>query len=252
MSAPADRPQGQTSLTIADRELKALERRVRAAQTRGKQLATAFYRVCIDAGNAALEAKKRIPHGQFTAWLEASCEVSVRSARRWMRLAETGLTAEEVAEQGGIRALVAAASDKAENGHVSVLPEPEAADPAPDEAEQEMVVSGLEDRWAGQPEPEPREPKPNPIGDVPLTRMERLVAENERLRMERDSLEQNADAVMAAELSEARQTIAGLRADVNVLKLRAEAAETRCEALARKLKRFREGKGEEPSVTVGP
>ncbi len=229
----------QTGLAIADRKLDALAREIRSANTLSRTHAIAFYRCAIKAGNAAIEAKKRIPHGQFTEWLEASCEVSVETARRWMRLADTGLEAEEVVARGGIRALLTAATDEtpeeAKTVIVPVLP------PTPEE--QEKAVAAVESDW----KPKKRTRRSDPDWVSPMEKRDRIIADRDA---KIDALEENADAVMAAELVKARQTIAHLRTDVNVLRLRAEAAETRSEALERELQRCREGKPPTPSMTV--
>src|SRR6266498_1251367 len=41
----------------------------------------------IVAGEALIEAKAKVPHGEWLAWLKANCTVSERSAQAYMRVA---------------------------------------------------------------------------------------------------------------------------------------------------------------------
>ena len=105
---------------LARSDLDVLAETIREARGEAEASALDFYAAILRAGQAAIEAKAALPHGRFTPWLEASCEVTPREARNWMRLAKSGLTPEEIAANGGVRALVQAARPKTET--VSVLP----------------------------------------------------------------------------------------------------------------------------------
>ena len=62
----------------------------------------------LDGGHALTLAKSRINHGDCLPWLKRTKRMGQRRAQRWMKLASTGLSAEEVAERGGIVKAVAA------------------------------------------------------------------------------------------------------------------------------------------------
>jgi hypothetical protein len=59
------------------------EMREAANRVRGIQRATV-----LDVGRELLAAKSRVDHGQFTAWVEAECGLTIRTAERMMRVAE--------------------------------------------------------------------------------------------------------------------------------------------------------------------
>ena len=62
----------------------------------------------LDGGHALTLAKSRLNHGDWLPWLKRTKRMGQRRAQRWMKLASTGLSAEEVAERGGIVKAVAA------------------------------------------------------------------------------------------------------------------------------------------------
>ena len=57
----------------------------------------------LDAGELLVEAKGRLPHGEWISWL-SRVGLPRRTATTWMKLAKSGLTPEEVNERGGINA----------------------------------------------------------------------------------------------------------------------------------------------------
>ena len=201
--------QGQGSLVVADRELERLARVIRGAGVRTKQHGVAFYRCALEGGEAAREAKAKLPHGQFTDWLRDNCNVSPQVARRWMKLASLGFTAEEIAEEGGIRALLIAPTAQNEpgfvlpgedaepqNGSSAVLP----GDNPP--ADAEAVLSETEAKWERDEDRTTRRrraaiQRKQDIRDgqtEPLTKMEKLQAENAQLQGQVEALEkENAE-----------------------------------------------------------
>ncbi len=60
----------------------------------------------LDGGLLLAEAKSRLQHGDWLPWLER-VGLNGRTAQRWMQLASLDLTAEEIVERGGIRAVLA-------------------------------------------------------------------------------------------------------------------------------------------------
>ena len=60
----------------------------------------------LDAGLLLTQAKERLPFGGWGEWMER-VSLSSRTASTWMRLAKTGLSAEEVIARGGINATLA-------------------------------------------------------------------------------------------------------------------------------------------------
>src|SRR6516164_1016138 len=54
----------------------------------------------IAAGELLIEAKSKIPHGQWLPWLKANCAMSERTARDYMRLARLKVKTATVAHLG--------------------------------------------------------------------------------------------------------------------------------------------------------
>jgi hypothetical protein len=52
------------------------------------------------AGNALIEAKELVRHGEWRDWLKANCSMSTRTAQRYMQMARSGLNAPRVALLG--------------------------------------------------------------------------------------------------------------------------------------------------------
>lgn len=186
-------------------ELQSLGTAIRDGHRRVRGHGLNFYAASLEVGEKLRQAKKVVPHGQWADWVEQTCDVKPRQARRYMTLARSGTTAEGIVEAGGIRALLMATASKTAPG--SVLPgedaEPNAPEP-PDTAEAEAVLAAAEGQWEGNtpgntPEPpeadtEPaRKRKPNRAKVQPeagpLTRMEKLEAENAQLQGQVEALE---------------------------------------------------------------
>lgn len=198
---------------VADRELGRLARVIRGAGVRTKQHGVAFYRCALEGGEAAREAKAKLPHGQFTDWLRDNCNVTPQMARRWMQLASRGFTAEEIAEAGGIRALLIAPTAQNEPGFV--LPGEDAEDATEPQngssavlpgdnppADAEAVLSETEAKWERDEDRTARRrrdaiQRKQDIRDgqtEPLTKMEKLQAENAQLQGRVEALEkENAE-----------------------------------------------------------
>ena len=60
----------------------------------------------LDAGLLLTQAKERLPFGTWGEWVDR-VGLSARTASTWMRLAKTGLSAEDVIARGGINATLA-------------------------------------------------------------------------------------------------------------------------------------------------
>jgi hypothetical protein len=81
------------------------------------------------AGFLLLQAKSRLPHGNWLPWLEANCKATARTVQRYMRLAEHW---EDVVASGGsglalrdaLRLLTHRKEELANTTHVSHLPPP--------------------------------------------------------------------------------------------------------------------------------
>lgn len=108
-TTPAVSQEGPAPTLERSRDLASLARKIRAADRSMRGNALAFYRRAIQGGEAAIEAKALLRRGEFGPWLESTCEVSPRHARRWMTLARSGVSPEQVLAGGGIRALLKAA-----------------------------------------------------------------------------------------------------------------------------------------------
>lgn len=90
--------------TLAD-DIRALHRSiVRDAE----QIA----RDAIEAGKLLIEAKQALEHGQWGQWLRENCDLSARTARRYMALARSDLQIGHVANLGLTAAATAIATDQ--------------------------------------------------------------------------------------------------------------------------------------------
>lgn len=86
--------------------LSALAADIRALHASVRRSAEQAARDAIEAGKLLIEAKQELPHGQWEAWLRDHATISPRTARRYMRIAASGLEIGHVADLG----LTAAAS----------------------------------------------------------------------------------------------------------------------------------------------
>jgi hypothetical protein len=67
--------------------LAAITTRVRLAHEAVDNAAQDMLAHAMDAGDALNEARKKIPHGKWAAWLRRDCELNVRTAARYIQLA---------------------------------------------------------------------------------------------------------------------------------------------------------------------
>jgi hypothetical protein len=68
--------------------LAAITTRVRLAHEAVGNAAQDMLAHAMDAGDALIEAHKKIPHGKWAAWLRRDCELKVRTAARYIQLAK--------------------------------------------------------------------------------------------------------------------------------------------------------------------
>jgi hypothetical protein len=67
--------------------LAAITTRVRLAHEAVGNAAQGMLAHAMEAGDALIEAHKKIPHGKWAAWLRRDCELNVRTATRYIQLA---------------------------------------------------------------------------------------------------------------------------------------------------------------------
>lgn len=70
------------------RPLDALAQRINEEQHQIEHHAKGMLLAAKAAGEALIEAKKMLPHGQFKAWVEVNTKVTVRMAQNYMRVAK--------------------------------------------------------------------------------------------------------------------------------------------------------------------
>ncbi|PZU83082.1 MAG: hypothetical protein DI528_17955 [Shinella sp.] len=75
------------------------------------------------AGEALLEAKKQVKHGEFKAWVEANCRCSYPTAREYMRVASHSKLMELHQFDGGIRAFLDAHATPRKTQPAATAPE---------------------------------------------------------------------------------------------------------------------------------
>jgi hypothetical protein len=73
---------------------------IRALHTGIRRNAEQIARDAIEAGKLLIEAKQSLPHGEWEAWLREHAAISPRTARRYMRVASSGLEIGHVADLG--------------------------------------------------------------------------------------------------------------------------------------------------------
>jgi len=76
------------STTIVTNRLPILAGEIKTALAATRAAATVTLTSAILAGERLIEAKALVAHGQWLPWLEEHCELSVRSAQVYMRLAK--------------------------------------------------------------------------------------------------------------------------------------------------------------------
>jgi hypothetical protein len=132
--ALADRvSDGELSLDDAlaqSKELDDLAARIREKQDGIRNVYKLGIEYAMDAGDLLIEAKDKLVHGQWGPWLEANCEMSARTARRYMLLASNRDTIEaKMATVANLNLTV--------RGAVKLLAAPADEDDAPGAGEQE-------------------------------------------------------------------------------------------------------------------
>jgi Protein of unknown function (DUF3102) len=76
-----------TKLQVVEPGLPELAQRIKAAHAGVLDAARNVVAKAISAGHLLKEAKAKLPHGQFLPWLSEHCELSERTAHRYMQLA---------------------------------------------------------------------------------------------------------------------------------------------------------------------
>jgi len=182
--------------------LEQLAREINESEARIAQHKLRAVEEAVLQGNLLAAAKAKLPHGEFTPWLEAHCQVAPRTARKYMTLAAgvAGLPSPErnAILAGGIddavkkiaapqRTPIAEAVATTKTAEHAVLPETPAAVAAPDTKTAERAV--LPEQTIIQPEPAPQPaPQPAPAAVFDLSQVS-----DEALRKEAN---RRADAVM--------------------------------------------------------
>lgn len=85
---------------IGDNRLTVLAADIRATHSAARAASETAAANAIDTGNSLIEAKGLVKHGQWRTWLQTHCELSERSAQRYMQLARSGLKSATVADLG--------------------------------------------------------------------------------------------------------------------------------------------------------
>lgn len=80
-------PQTPT-VSVEQLELTSLADQINAAHLEVEQSYRRALQAAYVAGQALLEAKRRLNHGEFLPWLSANCQFSERSAQRYMAIAQ--------------------------------------------------------------------------------------------------------------------------------------------------------------------
>jgi len=73
-----------TDLPASNTGLTDLANRIKTAHADVRNAAKNIIRRAIDAGVALIEAKARVPHGEFLQWVEENCGFSERTAHNYM------------------------------------------------------------------------------------------------------------------------------------------------------------------------
>lgn len=72
-------------------ELAALAADIRLAHEAARRSALETAEHVMQAGHKLIEAKAMLPHGSWSTWLREHCDLSERTARRYMQVARSGL-----------------------------------------------------------------------------------------------------------------------------------------------------------------
>ena len=89
-------------------ELAALAADIRLAHEAARRSALETAEHVMQAGHKLIEAKAMLPHGSWSTWLREHCDLSERTARRYMQVARSGLETATVADFGPDRRTLAA------------------------------------------------------------------------------------------------------------------------------------------------
>jgi hypothetical protein len=85
---------------VGDNRLAELAVEIKDAAARWRKSAQDAAEAAIAAGHSLIEAKALVGHGQWLPWLHANCDMSGRSASRYMQIARSGLKSATVADLG--------------------------------------------------------------------------------------------------------------------------------------------------------
>jgi hypothetical protein len=86
--------------TDGSNRLAVLAAEITDADGRCRSSAAETAAAALEAGRALNEAKALVKHGQWASWLQGHCQMSDRTARRYMQLARAGLDIGHVADLG--------------------------------------------------------------------------------------------------------------------------------------------------------
>jgi hypothetical protein len=98
--------------SAGDNRLATLADGIRALHRSIVRDAEQIARDAIEAGKLLIEAKQALEHGQWGQWLRENCDLSARTARRYMALARSDLQIGRVANLGLTAAAKAIATDQ--------------------------------------------------------------------------------------------------------------------------------------------
>ena len=159
-----------------------------------------LYRGMIQCGNAAIKAQDALGKGAYGEWLRKEFTVTPRTVRNWKQIARTGLTPEQIVQEGGLRAILEPAQPETVSGSV------EAAD-APDPPKTD-TVSVLSE----PPAPKRKRTARGLYADgAPLSYAGKLKQKIVELELAIEGYEHNAAEKTAAENLRLRQVNAELR-----------------------------------------
>jgi Protein of unknown function (DUF3102) len=83
-----DPPIGDPTTTVGSNSLPELAARIRAEHAATGEALKSSVEHSIAAGELLIEAKAKVPHGQWLPWLRDNCAISERTAQLYMRLAK--------------------------------------------------------------------------------------------------------------------------------------------------------------------
>lgn len=134
------------ALVQQDVDLKALASKINAAHEACEDAMRQSVRHALDAGRLLAEAKKRVGHGGWQAWLDANVKVAKRTAQLYLKLARDWPKDEEKAQRVALLPLreAVAALKEADEGEPSQTESdgdlPTVLEPAPEDWPASMVL----------------------------------------------------------------------------------------------------------------